>query len=226
VTDKLKGLFGGGEKNDDTDEQKAKARDFINRFSQGDPSEGYSKEEAAQHLQTALQKASPETIQRATRQAVENLNPDQRAQFAEMLKQRQAGQGMVQINRTSDGGGTQTGAASGGDGGGLDDILGGLLGGGGAAGGGLGGILGGLLGGASGGSSGGGGGGLGNILGGLLGGGGDQKADSSPGFAQADASGGGGDSLLGGLGDLLDSPIGKTVLAGVAAFAAKEMLDK
>lgn len=227
MTDKIKGLFGGGEKDDDKDDSKAKARDFINRFSQGDPSEGYTKEEAAQHLETTLKKASPDQIQRATKKAVENLNPDQRAQFAEMLKKRQAGEGMVQINRTGESASPQPGAAAqpgGGGDGGLDDILGGLLGGGAGGGGGLGGLLGGLLGGGA--ASGGSGGGLGDILGGLLGGGGDdKKADASAGFTQGDSSGGGG-SVLGGLGDLLDSPIGKTVLAGVAAFAAKEMLDK
>ena len=91
------------------------------------------------------------------------MDEGQRADFAKMLQQRQAG-----VQRpTADGGG--------GDATGLDDILGGLLGGsGGSGGGGLDDILGGLLGGSNantGATSGdsGGGGGLGDMLGDLLG---------------------------------------------------------
>jgi hypothetical protein len=82
-------------------------------------------------------------MQRATRQALERMPTNQRAQLQEMLQQRQSGQGGVDIQRTG-------GQAGGGGGGGIDDLLGGLMGGGGASG----------------------GGGLGNILGGLMGGGG------------------------------------------------------
>ncbi|HET8523100.1 MAG TPA: hypothetical protein VFL82_07700 [Thermomicrobiales bacterium] len=154
----LKQMFGGGsfESND-----KAKqAQDFVNRYEQGDPTEGYSKEEALQHYQQVAQHASPETMQRATKQAVERLNPDQRSAFAKMLQERQSGQVQRQL--------PQEGAQSGG---GIDDILGGLLGGG-AGGGGIGNILGSLVGGGGAPSantgaveSGNQGGGIGDILG-------------------------------------------------------------
>ena len=42
------GLFGGGAAGD---EEKAKAQDFINRYQTGNPSEGYSEQEAIQQLQ-------------------------------------------------------------------------------------------------------------------------------------------------------------------------------
>jgi hypothetical protein len=183
----LKGLFGGGQSAGTpvSPEHKAAAKDFVARYEQGDPSEGYSTDEASKYFNAALQHASPDQLQRASQKAVAKMNPDQRAAFAEMLKQRQAaGGGTVQIQH-ADGsrGGTQ--------GGGLDDILGGLLGGAG-------------------------GGGLGNILGGLLGGG---QAGTQTGFQQGGGEGGG-------LGSILSSPAGKAAIAGVAAYAMKEIFDK
>ncbi|MFL5760758.1 MAG: hypothetical protein ACJ789_13605 [Thermomicrobiales bacterium] len=136
----LKGLFGGGE-DLGSQPQRAKAQDFVQRYMQGDPSEGYSHEEAVSALQTAAQHATPEQLQRATDQAVNHLNPDQRKQLNEMVKQRQAGQGFVPIERAGD-----TSAGGGGGTSGLGDILGSIAGGGGG-GGDLGSILGGLLGG-------------------------------------------------------------------------------
>ena len=132
----LKGLFGGGNDNDQDDDRASRARDFITRYEDGDPSEGYSDDEALEYFQQASQHASPEQMQRAYQNSVSRLNPDQRSAFQSMLEERQR-----QGGRDS--------------GGGLDDMLGGLMGGGGG-----GGLLGGLLGG------GGGGGGLGGMFGG------------------------------------------------------------
>src|SRR3954471_3382291 len=106
----LKGLFGGGE-DSSNQEQRAKAQDFVQRYMQGDPSEGYSQEEAAQALQAAAKHASPEQIQRATNEAINHLNPDQRKQFDEMMKQRQAGQGFVPIERAGDAGSATSGGS-------------------------------------------------------------------------------------------------------------------
>ena len=67
-------------------------------------------------------------MQRAAVETVRNLPDDQRKAFAEMLQRRQAGSGMVTIERTGQAhaaegrGGSQAG-------GGMDDMLGGLFGG-------------------------------------------------------------------------------------------------
>jgi hypothetical protein len=114
----LKGLFGGGEVT--AGRRRAEAQDYVQRYMTGDPTEGYSREEAARAFQAAAQNASPEQMRRAAGRAMDHLNPDQRAAFAEMLRRRQAGQGAVPIERA--------GGTGGGDGG-LDDLLGGLLGG-------------------------------------------------------------------------------------------------
>jgi hypothetical protein len=198
----VQGLFGGGAAGD---EEKAKAQDFINRYQTGDPAEGYSEQEAIEQLQAVAKVATPEQMQQALKQSVANLPDDERAQFNQMLQERQAGTGMVDIERSGDRKEVESRDSSGGggDSAGLDDLLGGLLGG--------------MAGGSA---AQGGGGGLGDILGGLLGGGGGNTGATSGGGGD---SGGGIGDLLGGL---LSSPAGKAVLAGTAAFAMKEVLGQ
>jgi hypothetical protein len=75
--------------------------------------------------------------------------------------------------------------------------------------GGLGEVLGGLLGGG------------GGLLGGLLGSGGTAQAQT--GAAQTSNGGGG---LFGSVGELMSNPIGRAVMAGAAAFAMKEILNR
>ena len=205
------GLFGGG---DAGDAQKAKAQDFISRYQTGKPSEGYTEKEAVQALEEVSKVATPEQMQRAFQQSVANLPEDERAQFNQMLEQRKAGTGMVDIQRSGErtevGSREEAQGSSGAAGApGLDDLLGGLLGG--------------MAGGSAGGS---GGGGLGDILGGLLGGAAGASGSTgatAPSEGSKDSDDGGG-----GLGDILSgflsSPAGKAVLAGTAAFAMKEVL--
>ena len=222
------GLFGGGAAGDD---EKTKAQDFINRYQTGDPAEGYSEQEAIEQLQAISKVATPEQMQLAFKQSVARLPDNERAQFNQMLQDRQAGTGMVDIERSGDRKDVSSRDSSGGDAPGLDDLLGGLLGGmaggsAGSSGGGLGDILGGLLGGGAGGSgesrrSGDSGGGITDILGGMMGG----EASDAPAPAPKRE-----DSDDGGIGDLisgfLGSPAGKAVLAGTAAFAMKEVLGQ
>jgi hypothetical protein len=233
MSDKLKGLFGGGSAEPEEDVKKSLA-DFSQRFVDAN-GDGIPDDEVRQNFNTVLKTASPETLERATKAAIQNLPEAQRSELAQMLKDRQAGQNLVDIQRT---GGTAPGSSAGGgdgDGAGLDDILGGLLGGGAAGGGGLGDILGGLLGGGSASQSGG-GGGLGDILGGLLGGGSASQSGGGGGLGDilggllggdtsnnkaADTGGGGG-----GLGDIISGPLGKMIMGGIAAYATKEMLGK
>jgi len=223
------GLFGGGAAGD---EEKKKAQDFISRYQTGQPSEGYTDEEAMEQLQAAAKVATPEQMQKAFQQSVANLPDDQRAQFNQMLQDRKAGTGMIDIERSGDRKEVDS-RNSGGDAGGsvgLDDILGGLLGGaaGGSTasgGGGLGDILGQILGGATGSTASApssGGGGLGDVLGQVLGG---STAAAAPAPApQPSGDSGGGVSDM--FGSILSSPIGKAVLAGTAAYAMKEVLGK
>ena len=67
-------------------------------------------------------------MQRAAVETVRNLPEDQRKAFAEMLQRRQAGSGMVTIERTGEARAAE-GRGGGQAGGGMDDMLGGLFGG-------------------------------------------------------------------------------------------------
>ncbi|CAN5746350.1 hypothetical protein BH24CHL4_BH24CHL4_14350 [soil metagenome] len=215
----FKSIIGGG---DDT--QKAKARDFVDRVTTGDPLSGFDDDEVRESA-SVLKQLSPEQRERALQHSVQNVQSNikesDRSSLNDMLKQRQSGEGMVDITRSGEN--VEPGAAqSGGGGGGLDDLLGGLLGGGGGGGqsgggGGLGGILGGLLGGGGGDSQSRGGGGLDDVLGGLLGGGGGSQTGTVEQPSDADS---------GFLGEILSGPMGKAIIAGAAAYAMKEILDK
>ena len=118
----------GGRRRERSPEEVAHAKDFINRYTTGHPSEGFSSEEAVNYLRQVRSEAPPEVMQRAAVETVRNLPDDQRKAFAEMLQRRQAGSGMVTIERTG-----QAHAAEGRGGapagGGMDDMLGGLFGG-------------------------------------------------------------------------------------------------
>jgi hypothetical protein len=261
---KLKGLFGGGEADQApgaataqrrggrsgggrrrrrrSPEQMAQAQDFINRYTTGHPAEGFSSEEAVGYLRELRGEVPPEVLQRAAVETVRNLPDDQRREFAEMLARRQAGTGMVTIERTGEARETEGRPAA--QGGGMDDLLGGLFGG--LLGGGmeqpqpqprqtpqsqggfgaddmLGGLLGGLLGGGmaqpptrSRGSSVPDTNPFDDLLGGLFGGG-----DEAPPARQAPEP-----QQRGGIDEILSSPLGKAVLGGIAAFAMKEMMDR
>jgi hypothetical protein len=267
---KLKGLFGGGEADDArgaqraerqsrraargdgggqggrrrrSPEEVAQAEDFINRYTTGHPSEGFSSDEAVNYLRQVRNEAPPEVMQRAAVETVRNLPEDQRRAFAEMLQRRQAGSGMVTIERTGEARAAE-GRSGSPAGGGMDDMLGGLFGG--LFGGGttqpdpypqprqtpsgqggfgaddmLGGLLGGLLGGGMTqqprGSSQPDNNPFDDLFGGMFGGGDDQPASRQR--QQPQAQGGGVDELL-------SSPLGKAVLGGIAAFAMKEMMDR
>jgi len=238
-----RGGGGGGRRRRRSPEDRAQAEDFINRYTTGHPSEGFSSEEAVNYLRQIRSEAPPEVLQRAAVETVRNLPADQRQAFAEMLQRRQSGTGMVTIERTGEARATQ-GRDGSQAGGGLDDMLGGLFGG--LFGGGtpqpdpyqqprqmpqsqggfgaddmLGGLLGGLL-----------GGGMAqqqprgynqpdnnpfdDLLGGMMGGGG--MNESSGQYRQQPQSQGGG------VDEILSSPLGKAVLGGIAAFAMKEMM--
>jgi hypothetical protein len=272
--EKMKGLFGGGEADDTQSAQRAakqgrrerrsdgggrggrrrrrspeevaNAKDFINRYTTGNPSEGFSSEEAVNYLREVRAEAPPEVMQRAAVETVRNLPDDQRKAFAEMLQRRQAGSGMVTIERTGEAHAAQ-GRSGSPAGGGMDDMLGGLFGG--LFGGGttqpdpypqprqtpqaqgqggfggddmLGGLLGGLLGGGMTqqqprGSSQPDNNPFDDLFGGMFGGGDDQAAPRQR--QQPQAQGGGVDEIL-------SSPLGKAVLGGIAAFAMKEMMDR
>jgi hypothetical protein len=213
-------------------EEMSQAQDYINRYQTGHPAEGFSSDEAIGYLRQLQGQVPPEVLQRAAVQTVQNLPADQRQAFNQMLQRRQAGTGMVTIERTGQAHAAEgRSAAQGGDDV-LGGLFGGLFGGGGAAqpmpqpapgdSTGMNDVLGGLLGTLLGGGtaqpqSQAGGGPLGDVFGGLFGG----PAEPQPqGRSQQPQDQGGN------IGDILNSPLGKAVLGGIAAYAMQEVMQK
>ena len=173
--------------------------DFADRYEQGAPYEGISDDEAVNHYGQVAAEVDPGTYRDSARDALANMAPQEREQYAQQLGDAadQQGIGHGWDGRSTDPESLATLTSNvhqqspdllgsllgGGQGGGAG--LGSLLGGGGAGG------LGGMLGGTGAGS----GGGLGGLLGGVQGGG---------------QAGG--------------NPVMKAALSGIAAMAARRMM--
>ena len=161
----LKGLFGG---DDDDEQHRSRARDFVDRYETGIPWEGFSGQEAYDNYGRVARQAPPEVYQRAAEQAFNRMSPGQRSEFAQMMQQQMAGganfsddprqlaQSVARMQQEKPG-----------------------------------------------------------ILESLFGGGGGNRSFESG------SSGGGG-----GIGGMLDNPLAKVALGGIAAYAFKEMIDR
>jgi hypothetical protein len=182
-------LMGGGE-------QQQSFRDFADRYSEGAPYDGISDDEAVSRYGQVAGEVDPATYRDSARDALANMAPDEREQYAQQLgtaaDQQGIGHGWDGRSTDPDSLAAMTSTVHQQN----PDLLSSLLGGtGGGAG--LGSLLGG--GGGLGGLLGGGGAGAGGGLGGLLGGG------------QGAGQGGG-------------NPVMKAALAGIAAMAARRMM--
>lgn len=195
----LSGLFGSGP---EAEAKTNRARDFVKRYSEGAPDEGYSADEARGQLNDLLRSANSDQVERATRKALNNMPEDQRKEFGQFVDQLQQ-RGSTGRTRT---GGTSIDEISrmfgeaGGSANSVDDLFGSLFGGG--------------MGGGTTRTSGGGGlgGMISSLLGSLFGGGRSRSAQTS----------GGG---MGDLGALMGSNVGKMVMGGIAAYLTQELLD-
>src|SRR5262245_56834941 len=81
-------LLGGGQ-------HQKEYRDFINRYEQGDPSEGYSDQEVLQRYGEVSHAVSPDQYAKAAQEALDNLSPEERAAFVKMLQERAAARGVT-----------------------------------------------------------------------------------------------------------------------------------
>ena len=84
------------------EEERVRAEDFVQRYTTGNPAEGFDSDEAIGYLRELRGQVPPETLQRAVAETVRNLPPEQRQAFAEMLERRRAGTGMVTVERTGE----------------------------------------------------------------------------------------------------------------------------
>jgi hypothetical protein len=91
----LGGLFGGP----DGDRVRSQARDFVSRYEQGAPHEGYTRDEVLERFQTARGAVGDDDMRDAARQAFQRMSPDQRREYKRAMRQR----GVQGFERDDDG---------------------------------------------------------------------------------------------------------------------------
>ena len=80
-------LLGGGQRQKDY-------KDFVDRYEQGDPSEGYSDQEVLKRYGEVSHSVPPDQYAQAAREALGKLSPEDRAEFLKMLQERAAARGV------------------------------------------------------------------------------------------------------------------------------------
>src|SRR5262249_1484219 len=81
-------LLGGGERQQDY-------REFVNRYEQGHPSEGYSDQEVLKRYGDVSHAVPPNQYTQAAIEALGKLSPEERAAFVKMLQERAATLGVT-----------------------------------------------------------------------------------------------------------------------------------
>ena len=81
-------LIGGGQR-------QKEYRDFVDRYEQGDPSEGYSDQEVLKRYSDVSHAVQPDQYAQAAIEALGKLSPEERAAFVKMLQQRAAARGVA-----------------------------------------------------------------------------------------------------------------------------------
>jgi hypothetical protein len=79
-------LLGGG--------QQKEYKDFVDRYEQGEPSEGYSDQEVLKRYGEVSHSVPPDQYAQAAQEALSKLSPEERAEFLEMLQERAAARGV------------------------------------------------------------------------------------------------------------------------------------
>ena len=77
----LENIFGGGRESADD------YRDFVNRYEQGSPHEGYSDEEVSSRYQQVSRQIPPDLYQESAQEAFSRMSPQERMQFGQHLRQ-------------------------------------------------------------------------------------------------------------------------------------------
>ena len=80
-------LLGGGQ-------GQKEYKDFVDRYEQGDPSEGYSDREVLKRYGEVSHAVPPDQYAQAAQEALGKLSPEERAEFLKMLQERAAARGV------------------------------------------------------------------------------------------------------------------------------------
>jgi hypothetical protein len=69
-------------------QRKKDFQDFVKRYDQGHPSEGYTDEEVLEKYRDVAHAVPPDQYAQAAQEALARLSPEERAEFARMLQER------------------------------------------------------------------------------------------------------------------------------------------
>jgi len=83
----LDDLLGGGQAQKDY-------KDFVDRYEQGDPSEGYSDQEVLRRYGEVSHSVPPDEYAQKAQEALGKLSPEERVEFLKMLQERAAARGV------------------------------------------------------------------------------------------------------------------------------------
>jgi hypothetical protein len=70
-------------------------KDFVNRYEEGGPSEGYSDQEVLRRYGEVSHAVPPDQYAKAAQEALGRLSPEERAAFVKMLQERAAAHGVT-----------------------------------------------------------------------------------------------------------------------------------
>ena len=84
----LDDLLGGGQR-------QKEYGDFVKRYEQGDPSEGYSDQEVLKRYGEVSHAVAPDQYAQAAQEALSKLSPEERAAFVKMLQDRAEARGVT-----------------------------------------------------------------------------------------------------------------------------------
>lgn len=86
----LGGLFGGADDEDDNRRQ-TRARDFVSRYEQGPPHQGYDDDEVVHNYRAMDQRMSPQDFEEAATESFGRMSQDDRKQYRQMMRDRTGG---------------------------------------------------------------------------------------------------------------------------------------
>ena len=81
-------LLGGGQR-------QKEYKDFVDRYEQGDPYDGYSDQEVLKRYGEVSHAVPPDQFAQAAQEALGKLSPEERAAFVKMLQERAAERGVT-----------------------------------------------------------------------------------------------------------------------------------
>ncbi|MCC6312866.1 MAG: hypothetical protein IT337_02545 [Thermomicrobiales bacterium] len=84
VDQMLGGLFGGP----DSDRVRSQAQDFVTRYNQGQPHEGYDNQEVVNQFRNAARNAQPQDMENAATEAFSRMPREQRREYRRAMRQR------------------------------------------------------------------------------------------------------------------------------------------